>query len=60
MMGLVNKNYFYIVSNSSIELVEFSCMSQFWALSYCKMSQLSLVLRGKKAPQIVGKGVDGR
>ena len=60
MMSVVNNNYFYIMSNSSIELVEFSYATQFWALSYCKMNQLSLVLRDEKAPQILARGVDGR
>ena len=60
MMSVVNKNCFCIKSSSSIELVEFTFATQFWALSYCKMSQLLLVLREKKAPQVMARGVDGR
>ena len=59
-MKIVNKNCFCIVLSSSIEIVEFSFATQFWALSYCKMSQLSLVLRENKASQIMARGVDGR
>ena len=59
-MSIVNKNCFCLVSNSSIELVEFSFATQFWALSYCKMCQLSLVLRENKTPQVMARGVDGR
>ena len=59
-MGIVNKSCFYIMSASSIELVQFSCVTQFWALSYCKMSEMSLVLRDDRVPQILARGVDGR
>lgn len=59
-MDIVNKSCFYVMSNSSIELVEFNFVTQFWALSYCKMNQLSLVLREKRVPQILARGVDGR
>lgn len=58
-MGIVNKSCFYIMSASSIELVQFSCVTQFWALSYCKMSEMSLVLRDDRVPQILARGVDG-
>lgn len=60
MMGNVNKNCFYVTSSSSVELVEFNNVTQFWALSYCKMSQLSLQLRDNKVAQILARGVDGR
>ena len=59
-MAIVNKNCFYVMSNSTIELVEFNFITQFWALGYCKMSKLGLVLRESKSPQLLARGVDGR
>ena len=59
-MGIVNKNCFYVMSNSSVELVEFNFITQFWALGYCKMSKLSLVLRESKPAQMLARGADGR
>ena len=60
LMSVIDKNCFYIMSGSSLELVEFNFVTEFWALSYCRMSQLFLVLREQKPPQILARGVDGR
>ena len=59
-MRVIDKNCFYVMSASSLELIEFNFVTEFWALSYCRMNQLSLVLREKKPPQILARGVDGR
>jgi len=60
MMRSANRDCFYVVSSSSIELFEFNHFTQYWALAHSAMLQILPVIQAGRQPKILAIGVDSR